>query len=150
MATAQQEFSILRHRQQLLAVLIFSLMAIVVWVGVGLITSQESSSISPQLQQAATPLNPSINVEVLSTIEQQTAYDPSQLTSFPIYTLLSDDEVEIQRQSVAATNATGSSALTESLNALPIPSPSPVASESATPAASESATTTPSPTPAGV
>lgn len=141
MPTAQQEFSIIKHRQQLLTIMVFTLMAIAVWVGVGLVNSQESTSISPQLQQAALPLNPSINIEILSEIEQQVPYDPSQLTRFPIYTLLSDDEIQLQRESSAASVATGSSALTETLQPSPTPEPSPepTATESASPAATESA-----------
>lgn len=148
MATAQQEFSILKHRQQLLAIMLFSLMAIVVWVGAGLLSSQESTSISPQLQQASLPLNPSINVEILGEIEQQTPYDPSQLTNFPIYTLLTDDEIQLQRETASTQNSSGSSALSETLLLpSPSPSPTPTASDSATPTATESAAT---PTPAPI
>lgn len=147
MNAIQKELKGLRHKQQLLGILLFSLVTIVVWVGISLILSQQSTRISSALQRLALPLNPSINVEVLSEIEQKRAYDPATLTNFPIYRLLSDEEAVTLGSSQPSTT---SSTLLESLTALPSPSPEPDASASGeTTEASPSAevVTTPSPTP---
>lgn len=142
MNAIQKEFKSIRHKQQILGILVFTLVAIVMWVGISLVTSQQSTSISARQQQMALPLNPSINIDVLSSIEQQRAYDPSQLTSFPIYTLLTDEEAAALS---APRPATSSSTLLESLTFLE-PSPTPEATESAT-ASPAAEVTVPSPSP---
>jgi len=92
MATASKDLVSLRHNQQLLFFLLFSLVTVSVWVGISLITSQTKTSLSPELQALALPLNPSLNLEVLGQIEQKRTYDPSTLTSFPIYSLVDAEQ----------------------------------------------------------
>jgi len=122
MTAPPKELSSLRHNRQFLIILLFSLVTIVVWVSISLITSQTKTSISPELQKLAIPLNPSINVQVLEQIEEKRAYDPSQLSSFPIYLLTTDVPTRPTIQSVPR----------------PTPSPSPTVSEIEAPASSAS------------
>jgi len=85
MPKIQDEFKALQDHQKLLTVMIFSLLTVVVWVVVSLLSSQRTDTIDPELTALSKPLNPSINTEVLSQIEQKRAYTQAELADFPIY-----------------------------------------------------------------
>lgn len=135
MNTIQKELKGLQHKQQLLGILLFSMVTIFVWVGISLVVSQQKTDISPALQKLALPLNPSINIDVLSELEQKKTYDASQLVNFPIYRLLSSEETLILGSNAPASR---SGSLLEGLTVIPSPSPEIEASPSA--AATSSAT----------
>jgi hypothetical protein len=90
MQPVNKELSALRLSQQVLIILIFSLVTIVVWIGLSLLNSQSKTAISAESQSLATPLNPSINIQVLEELESKRAYSDSELSSFPIYLLILD------------------------------------------------------------
>lgn len=123
MATPLKELTSLRHGQQLLVILMFSLVTIVVWVSISLITSQTKTAIPTELQNLATPLNPSINTEVLTIIEQKRAYDPAQLTQFPIYSLADEQEIDVSPANTLPTTLSSTSSLNSLLAPEPTPSP---------------------------
>ncbi|MDQ3008612.1 MAG: hypothetical protein M3Q81_03375 [bacterium] len=87
MSRFQAEITGLKHKQQLLWLLVFSLVTIVVWVSISLITSQTSTKTNPLQQQLAEPLNPSINIDVITELENKKAYTKQDLARFPLYTL---------------------------------------------------------------
>lgn len=90
MNTFQRELNNLQHRQQLLYILLFSFATVIVWIGVSLLSSQQRTGIPPEVQLLATPLNPTINLQVLNDIRNKRAYTDQELTSFPIYKVVSD------------------------------------------------------------
>jgi hypothetical protein len=132
----EQAITQLKQRQQLLAILVFSLVSIMVWIGVGLITSQHSSAISPDLRQKAEPLTPNINTQIIQRIEAEEYMLEEELQDFPVFRVVDPDERAVEEEEAEESENTGDE-----------PSPSPVseASNSAeldTPAATSSANET--------
>lgn len=160
MTTWQKQLTNLRHKQQLMYILVFSLATVVVWVTVSLVGSQRRTEIPKELLDLAKPLNPTINRQVLNQLQSKRAYAPSELQAFPIYKTIIDksgttskvtiDTPEPERgltvrsgealvtspSPVASpspspdTSASGSGVVTS-----PLPSPSPAVSPTATPGA---------------
>lgn len=129
----QAEFKALQDNQKVLTIMIFSLITVVVWVILSLVRSQRSETIDPELTALSQPLNPSINTEVLTEIEQKRAYSEAELRDFPIY---------IRRTTETAVSPFSGAAL-----ASPQPTTIQEAITSPTPSATTSANqTSPSPT----
>ncbi len=136
----------LRFKQQALALLIFSFVTVLIWIVVGIATSQREERISPELQALAKPLNPNINEKVLSAIEQKRRYSAAELARFPIYRIVSDDDIR-QAASSQSTSATTSIVGPNLSNELQLPvDASPSTSLVATQSANPSGTTSPSTT----
>lgn len=143
MTKIQDEFKALYANQKLLTVLVFSLVTVLVWVGASLFRSQRKTSISPELQELAAPLNPSINAEILTEIEQKRQFSPSELADFPIYVLRDRD---------AATRQTAPAATSPTPTATPVAEPESsldlteaVTADQSTPISTNSTTLTPTP-----
>jgi uncharacterized protein HemX len=75
----------IKHQQQILAMLVFALVAAIIWIGASLFTSQQKTEISKDLQRLAKPLTPSINQDVIQRLRQKKVFLESQLHDFPIY-----------------------------------------------------------------
>ncbi len=84
-STIQAEFKAIHDNQKLLVILIFFFVTVIFWVTASLFKSQSTNTIDPKLLLQATPLNPSINTEVLSEIELKRNYSEAELSSFPIF-----------------------------------------------------------------
>ena len=113
--------------------MIFTLVTIMIWVGLSIFQTQQRTGISEELQQLALPLNPNINTEVLNRINQKRSYSPEELADFPVYRLTRDAE--------------GNDKIVTTLPATPAPTPitaPPGTDQSAPSVASNSATPTPS------
>jgi len=80
----------MRHQQQVLAILVFTFVAIIFWVGVSLFTSQQKTGVSNDLLRLAKPLTPTINQEVVQRLREQGVFFDSQLQDFPIYMIMKD------------------------------------------------------------
>lgn len=92
----KQALDKLKHQQQLLAILIFSFVAIMVWIATNLFTSQQRTSISEDLLRLAQPLTPTINQEVIQRIRKKGVFPDSQLRKFPIY-MIAKDKGQVER-----------------------------------------------------
>jgi hypothetical protein len=115
----QKQLSHLRHRQEILAILIFSLVTCLVWVSLELMTSQRKTTVSAELMKLAQPLTPTINNQVLNELQQKRHYAEAELSSFPIYRVISAKERALRdRQSTtnadSAQNSTSLGTLTSS------------------------------------
>ncbi len=97
MSTFSDQLQQLRRNQQLLYVLLFSLVTVVIWVGVGLFSSQRSSRIDPYLLTIARPLNPNINEEIITEIEGKRHYSQAELSEFTIFKLLKTQDGKQQQ-----------------------------------------------------
>lgn len=86
----------LQQKQTFLKILIFTLVTVMVWVGLTLFRTQQRTGITPELLKMAEALNPNINEAVLSEIEQKRAYSPEELNDFPIYSITTDRTGEQQ------------------------------------------------------
>jgi hypothetical protein len=82
------QFSSLQHKQTLLKIMIFTLVTVIIWVGLTLFRTQRETGITPKQQLLAEPLNPNINMSVLERLEQKRYYTPEELADFPIYSLV--------------------------------------------------------------
>ena len=91
MNSFQKTIEHLRQQQQLLALLIFGLIAVVVWIAFSLITSQRQLTTSPELQKIAKPLTPNLDREVLNKLQQKSLYSQGELGNFPIYVVVQDE-----------------------------------------------------------
>ncbi len=81
----QKELLGLQHKQQLLGVLVFSLVTVVVWVSISMITSQTKNTISPVLLKLAKPLTPTLATETIELLEEKRSFTAEELSDFPIY-----------------------------------------------------------------
>lgn len=103
----QNELNTLRQRQQILAILVFALVAISTWVGVSLLSSQRQTRLSSELLELAKPLNPSINTTVIEQISQKRQYTADELDDFPIFTTAKVERVQrtVAPSPIASTSA---------------------------------------------
>jgi hypothetical protein len=80
----------LKQKQAFLRILIFSLVTVIIWVGLSIFRTQQQTSVSSELQKLSEPLNPNINTTVLDRIEQKRVYSAEELTNFTIYRIVVD------------------------------------------------------------
>lgn len=129
----------LKRNQYFLYFMIFSLVTIVIWVGIGLLSSQKKTQISPELKKLATPLNPNLDLQAVIELEGKKAYNATELRDFPIYKLLinKDGSQEVVTLDV----------LLDANKAPVVPSPSPVSSPEPASSQSSPSAQTASPSP---
>jgi hypothetical protein len=88
MKAANKDLSHLYKRQQILQLATFTLVTIFIWIGFSLFRSQKKTSISAEQTLLSQPLTPSINTQVIESLEQKNHYTQEQLQDFPIYKIL--------------------------------------------------------------
>lgn len=119
MQPVQKQLSALRLSQQVLIILIFSLVTIVIWIGLSIFSSQKKTAISAESQSLATPLNPSLNLQVLDQIEQKRVYTPNELADFPIYLLILEaDKQRLSQNRQSPDEPPASTSASTNLNSL--------------------------------
>lgn len=74
----------LQQRKELLAILLFFFVIVIFWIGLSILASQQQSGITGEQRQAAQPLSPSLNTQVIEALENKRMYSASDLESFPI------------------------------------------------------------------
>lgn len=136
MTPFKEQLKSLQGNQKILGVFIFSLITVVIWISLSLVTSQTKTAISPESQALAKPLNPSINTDVLNSIEGKRIYETSELEDFPIYILLreggtasvfdaSDQTLTVQPGTLNNLNQPAATATPAAQVAIPEPSEEP-------------------------
>lgn len=140
MTNWQKQFANLRHKQQLMYILVFSLATVLVWISVSLFTSQKKTEIPPALLQLAKPLTPTINREVLGDLQTKRAYSASELQAFPIYKIITNKSGDAQKVTIDTPDE-------EDTPVVPSPSPTPVVAASPEVSPAPEAVVTPSATP---
>ena len=115
--------------------MLFTLVTVVVWLVISIVTSQRQSGIDAQLKNLAKPLNPNLNIEVINRLEQKQTFSPDQLRDFPIYKIIKTKDGK--QEQVVTLDVADDNLLS------PSPSPSPSAMSSLSP--SPSPTILPSP-----
>jgi hypothetical protein len=88
MKPTQKKLSNLRVKQQALYIMIFSFVTVVIWITGSLFRSQKKTGISPDLLELAKPLSPTINVDVIDSIEDRKVYSDQELFEFQIYKII--------------------------------------------------------------
>lgn len=145
MNKALQELQLLRHQQYLMYLLVFSLVTIVIWVGVSLFVSQKKQQVDTELTELAIPLNPTINTAAIEALEQKVSYDPALTSEFPIYIKVVQETG--QASTITTVQEERNRRLEPEPTPTPLPTPLPETAESVTPEATGSSETTPTPTP---
>jgi len=97
MKSEKKNLSSLRIKQQALYILIFSFVTVVIWISGSLFRSQTKTGIAPDLLELATPLSPTINVDLINRIEQSSNYSDQDLSKFQIYKLIKSKDGSTQR-----------------------------------------------------
>lgn len=126
MNRAVQELQQLKHKQYLMYLLIFSLVTIVIWVGISLIVSQNTEQVDPELTVLSSSLNPNIDTSALDTLSAKTPYDSQLMQNFPIYMF-------IVRQVGQPAELTTLQAEKQQSAATPTPTPTPEPTPTLTP-----------------
>ena len=88
----KQRLEKFKQQQQVLAILIFSLVAVIIWIAASIFSSQKRTGIDKDLLKLAKPLTPSINREIIQRIGIKRKFTESDLQNFPIYMMVKDHE----------------------------------------------------------
>lgn len=86
------ELEKLKQNRQFFVIFALLFVCVVFWAVVSVFNSQQQSVISPELQEKALPLNPTISEAVLEQLEQERTYSEEELAEFTIYRLLKRDD----------------------------------------------------------
>ncbi len=78
----------LRQQQIFLKILVFSFFVVLIWIGVSVFQSQKKTALPSELVQMSTPLNPNIDLDAVSRIEQKRVYTASDLAQFSVIKLI--------------------------------------------------------------
>ena len=82
----------LRRREGLFRVLMFTLVTVLFWIGFTIYLSQQKTKIPPDIQKYTIPLNPTIDRKALEEITKLRQYSLEELSIFPIYDRIIDEE----------------------------------------------------------
>lgn len=86
----KQALEKIQQQQQMLAILVFTFVAAIMWIAASLFTSQQKTGISRELLNLSKPLTPSIDEEVIQRLRGKGVFFSSQLQNFPIYMIRKD------------------------------------------------------------
>jgi len=94
---ASSQLKQLKHRNTLIVILVLLFISIFIWTGVSIISSTTTSQLPENIKKLAIPLNPSIDRQILSGIENKQVLSDQELESFPIYKLILDKRTNSER-----------------------------------------------------
>lgn len=135
--TLTDQIKKMQHNRILLTLLLLLFVCVFLWIIAELFSSQQTSTITPELKKQAKQLTPTFDESVFADLEQKRMYQESELSNFTIYRLFSDKRNGIQKIVPVGTDV-------EELSANRLPPP-PTASPSATPEGTQSAGLTQTP-----
>ncbi len=104
--TLAEQFGELRQQRSVVAILLFLLVAVVFWVGLGLFSSQQKFAVPKAMRDLARPLSPIVDEAIFDRVEQKRAFAEDELQNFTIYKVVVNDLskqfrlVDIKYQSV--------------------------------------------------
>lgn len=130
----KSQLSQLQKKQTLLRIFIFTLVTVIIWVGLTLFRTQKETGIRPALITKAEPLNPNINIEIIDQIEQKREFTDADLNDFPIYSIFTTKNGEEQMVVFSASDKTKRNVTTPGTETVP-------AATSGTPAPAEAPNT---------
>lgn len=109
----KSQLSQLQKRQTLLRIFIFTLVTVIIWVGLTLFRTQQETGIRPELITKSEALNPNINIEVVNQLEQKRQYTDQELSDFPIYTIFTTKSGEEQLVVFSASDRSKQTVITD-------------------------------------
>lgn len=131
--TLAEQFGELRQQRSVMAGLLFLLVAVVFWVGLGLFSSQQKFAVPKAMRDLARPLSPIVDESAFDRVEQKRAFSAGDLENFTIYKVVVNDLskqfrlVDIKYQSVtpAPGNPPPSASESSAVETAPVASPAP-------------------------
>jgi hypothetical protein len=90
----------LKKREDLLRILIFTLITAFIWIGFSIFQSQRETKVSSDVQKHTQPLNPNIDRNTIAELESKRRYSDEELTNFDIYKLTSTEDGRVTVQSI--------------------------------------------------
>lgn len=130
----------LKQQQRLLQLFVFSLVTIMIWIGLSLFRSQNQTQIDAELRRFALPLTPTINTDVINELQAKTYFSEAELADFPIYKFLTVEGSNTE-QVVTIDTEPETEAAEASQPSLAADQPAPLSQLSADQPATESGTT---------
>lgn len=127
----KQKLEGFRHHQQIMTILVFTLVAVILWVAASLFSSQRRLGISPEQLKLSKPLTPVINTDVLLNLEQKQSFSNEELRKFPIYMLIKDQQ---QIEHIVEIGTKLEPLPSPNQNSKSLPSPSPAVTPDPSPA----------------
>lgn len=82
--TEQPAIRSLLRRKAALVLIVFTLMCIIVWIGLSLYFSSKKTSLSPNVQKQLQPLSPILDIETLKRLNIRRIYTQEELASFEV------------------------------------------------------------------
>ncbi|HQM15605.1 MAG TPA: hypothetical protein PLM16_00125 [Candidatus Woesebacteria bacterium] len=86
----------LQQERRLLFILIFSLVAIFLWVLTSIFSTRQNKKISAELVKLAEPLVPTLDQAVLERVSKKNIFTKEDLSRFPIYVLIQSELGDVQ------------------------------------------------------
>lgn len=86
--TLADQFTQLKNQRTVLVGLLFLLVIVVFWIGIGLFSSQKKFAVPKALRDLAKPLSPILDEATLSNIEKKRSFSPEELENFTIYKII--------------------------------------------------------------
>jgi hypothetical protein len=83
--TLADQFAQLKNQRSLLVGLLFLLVIVVFWIGIGLFSSQKKFAVPKAMRDLAKPLSPILDEETLGNIEKKRSFSEAELSEFTIY-----------------------------------------------------------------
>lgn len=80
----------LRRKEGLFRVLMFTLVTVLCWIGFSILWTQQTTTITSDVQRLTNPLSPNINRDAFTEIANRRTFTDEELASFPIYKVLID------------------------------------------------------------
>ena len=123
--TNQPAIRSLLRRKMALVLIVFTLMCIIVWIGLSLYFSFKKTNLPLNVQKQLQPLSPVLDVETLKSLNTRKVYTPEELSAFTVVREVTEDQNGNKKTGSTQTLVTPVSSLTATESATPKPSPSP-------------------------
>lgn len=117
-----KELNMLKANQQLLTILVLLFICMVFWIIIALLSSQTRTKITPELLEMAKPFNPTLNTEVLDSLESKQVFTEEELANFPIFII---QKSETDQTETIVELGTGTPATTPAPTVAPVTTPNP-------------------------
>lgn len=86
--TLADQFAQLKNQRSVLVGLLFLLVIVVFWIGIGLFSSQKKFAVPKAMRDLAKPLSPILDEAALREIEKKRSFSPQELEEFTIYKIV--------------------------------------------------------------
>lgn len=86
--TLADQFAQLKQQRSLLVGLLFLLVIVVFWIGIGLFSSQKKFAVPKSMRDLAKPLSPILDEDTLTNIEKKQSFSETDLQNFMIYKVI--------------------------------------------------------------